>query len=241
MRLFLKIVAALIVLVVTAAVVGPRLIPDALVKRQVAAFVETATGRDMTITGDVAVRVFPRLGAVIRDVTLANAPGASTPHMMTMKEMYVRVAILPLLYGDVEIAEFDLHTPVINLEVAADGAANWQFDVPAEDIAPEDIAPEDIAADDPVPDSQSDEDAGDLTLADIEIIDGHIQYRDNQSGTVHEVSDVDVFLALPSLDEPTQINGALTWNGERITLDASASRLRAILDETATTANITLT
>ena len=41
-------------------------------------------------------------------VSLANAPGAKTPNMVTLDKLNVKVALLPLLHGAVEVDSFVL-------------------------------------------------------------------------------------------------------------------------------------
>ena len=45
--------------------------------------------------------------------------------MVRLKSLEVRIRFLPLLKGNIEVESVTLVEPVIELEVLADGRANW--------------------------------------------------------------------------------------------------------------------
>ena len=100
-------------------------------KGRIAAAVQRATGRTMTLAGPVHLGwgLTPVLEA--EDVSLANMPGGTRPQMATVARAEARVKLLPLLTGQVEIARVTLVRPDILLETDASGRGNWQFDRPA--------------------------------------------------------------------------------------------------------------
>lgn len=237
MRALLYFVIAVIALVAGAVFLAPMFISADLVKQEVEAAVESATGRKLTIAGDVTISAWPALAANIGDVTFANAPGGKSDNMATMKELRAELAIMPLLSGKVQVDEFVLREPVINLEIARNGTPNWQFE-PAP--TPADPAPQDTQSGGGDTTSTDSGSGGGLTptevsLANMTIENGQISYTDAQSGAAYSFSDVDVTLNLPSLDERLNVTGALTWNAERVNIDATVERPRAVL-EAATTA-----
>ncbi len=93
--------------------------------------VQRATGRQLTLAGPLRVRwgLNPALEA--DDVSLANAPGGSRPQMLVAARVDVRLRLLGLLSGQVEIASVTLVRPDILLETDASGRGNWLFDRPA--------------------------------------------------------------------------------------------------------------
>lgn len=235
MRALLKLLAALAVLAVAAIVLVPLLVPAELVKRQVELAVEDATGRQLTIAGDVRISVFPVLAARIGEVRLANAPGARTPDMAQMRELDAQIALVPLLSGRIEIARFILRAPVINLEILPNGRANWDF------APPKSAAPAQSGAGG-APSGGAEEAAGPagLTVGELRIEDGRITYADRRSGTAQMVEDVDLSLSLPDVEGPLEVAGALTWNGERVSVSAWLARARALLSGGRTEARLAL-
>lgn len=239
MRALLYFVIAVVILVAGAVFLAPRFISADLVKQEVEAAVESATGRKLTIAGGVSISAWPALAANIGDVTFANAPGGKSENMATMKELRAELAIMPLLSGKVQVDEFVLREPVINLEIARNGTPNWQFE-PAAAPADPTPAPQDTQSGGGDTTSTDGSSGGGLaptevSLANMTIENGQISYSDAQSGAAYNFSDVDVTLNLPSLDEQLNVAGALTWNAERVNIDATVERPRAVL-EAATTA-----
>jgi len=93
---------------------------------QVEAAVQRTTGRALRIGRLTLVPSFsPTLG--VTDLALANFPGGSRPDMITVAHAEVRLALLPLLTGRIEIARFLLIRPDILLERDAAGRPNWRF------------------------------------------------------------------------------------------------------------------
>ena len=87
-------------------------------------------GRKLVIDGDLQFSVLPAPRLSVRDARLANIEGASTPDMVRLKSLEVRIRFLPLLQGRIEVESVTLVEPVIELEILADGRANWQFAAP---------------------------------------------------------------------------------------------------------------
>lgn len=248
MRAFLTFIVVVAILVVGTVLLAPRFISTDMIKQEVEAAVLEQTGRKLTIAGDVSLSVWPALGADIGDVTFANAPNGKADAMASMKELRAELAIVPLLSGEVRVSEFVLRDPVINLEVDARGKPNWQFDVPAPQTSPagnegtngESVNSESAGSDSASGDTPASSGAPvtEVAIADLRIENGRISYSDATSGAAYNFDDVDITLALPSLDEPLDVAGALTWNSERVTMDTTLSRPRALLDGGSTQARL---
>lgn len=117
----------LIVVLAAAVLIVPSFIDWNAYKDDIAALVKRATGRDLLIAGDIDINVLPAPALVARDVRLANLPGATASDMVRLKSMQVRIALLPLLGGSVQVQTIRLIEPVIEIEVFADGHSNLSF------------------------------------------------------------------------------------------------------------------
>ncbi len=86
-----------------------------------------ATGRELSISGDMRLHVglAPRL--TVDGVALANAPWGSRPEMVRIKSLAVTVSLFPLLRGRLDVRELTLVEPVILLETDRDGRPNFDF------------------------------------------------------------------------------------------------------------------
>lgn len=224
--------AALVVILVVVVLVLPSLVPKDTLRAQIEDQIENATGREVTIAGDVGVSIIPSVQLTLEQVSIANAPGAADAKMIELGALRLKVGLFPLLGGDLVVDEFVLDTPTIRLEVDANGKPNWEFDTAETGDAKRN--------DDDDNDDAKDDDGGsgllnDIRLGDVAITNGTIIYVDRQAGSEERVDDVNLRLSLPDLDAPFNADGGITWHGEAIDLTIDIARPRALLNNQATT------
>ena len=61
----------------------------------------------------------------VADVTLANAPWGSRPHMARVGKLLVQLEVLPLLTGTLEVSQISLVETDLLLETGPAGQTNW--------------------------------------------------------------------------------------------------------------------
>src|SRR5439155_2215536 len=71
---------------------GPSLIDWNIYKGSLARAVQDATGRPLTIAGDLSLEILPRPRLVARKVSLGNAPGGSTRDMVQVGRLEARLS-----------------------------------------------------------------------------------------------------------------------------------------------------
>ena len=88
------------------------------------------TGRDLTLVGDIELRLslFPTL--VVNDVTFQNASWGTRPQMAQVKRLEVQIALLPILRGDIHVSRLTVLNPEFLIEIDKSGKSNLEFDVP---------------------------------------------------------------------------------------------------------------
>src|SRR4051794_16823144 len=119
--------AALVAVVVAGGVIlALSFDPDSLKPRIIAAG-KQETGRDLTLQGRIRLGLSLQPTLIVQGVSFANPPGFSRPHMATLDELDLKLALLPLLSGRVEIDQLVLVKPDILLETDRQGQPNWQF------------------------------------------------------------------------------------------------------------------
>jgi uncharacterized protein involved in outer membrane biogenesis len=93
--------------------------------------VQRATGREFRIEG--GLHLTPALTPTLKaeGLVLANLPGGSAPEMLRIAEAELRLALLPLLSGRIELAHLRLEGGRLLLE-----RENWRFARPAAEPAP---------------------------------------------------------------------------------------------------------
>jgi len=219
MRILRWVLAAVVVLVLVV-VALPFLLPTSVYKEQIIEQTRLATGRTLTIDGDLNISIWPALGVEVQKVRFANAAGAHEPDMATMDSLVVGAELWPLLAGALKVTEIRLVNPVINLEIDKDGKGNWLFE-------PQGAAPP--AGDQPAaPPPPSQTSSADFSFRDVVLSGGVLTYRDQRDGTNQRVEAINANVKLPSLDEPMVFDGGLTWNKEAITIATTVGNPRAL-------------
>lgn len=234
-RLF-NLLILFIVLVVGVLFAAPSFIPVEQYKPEISALVEEQTGRKLTIDGDISLSFLPRVAVNVKDVRFENADWADTPDMARMDEMDVVLQIAPLLRGEIALDRFILRKPVIHLAVNRSGKGNWVFDAPASSgapAAPVAPAPEDAGGD-------SGFAVNDVQLGLISLDGGEIHYKDARSGAAYHLNDINLDVALTSLDSPLNVDGSLVWNGDKLDLSLNVAAPRALMDGDRTDFALTL-
>ena len=143
-------------------------------KPRIAAAVERATGRTLTLAGPISWQLTPVPMLAADRVALANPPDASRAQMLTVRRVEIRVAWLPLLSGQVRITGLRLIQPDLLLERTAKGVPNWVF-------APRAAAPPPSSAASAKPAPRP---ASRVELRAISVLDGVIGWRNKAGGTV---------------------------------------------------------
>ncbi|MDZ4868425.1 MAG: AsmA family protein [Alphaproteobacteria bacterium] len=217
MRIFRWLLITIVLLVVVVLAL-PFLLPTSVYKEQIIEQTRLATGRKLTIDGDLSISVWPALGVEVHKVRFANVEGAAEADMATMDSLVVGAELWPLLSGALKVTEIRLVNPVINLEIDKNGRGNWLFEPQG--------APAPAAGDQPPPASQTS--SADFSFRDVTLAGGVLTYRDQRDGTAQRVEAINANVKLPSLDEPLIFDGGLTWNKEAITIATTVANPRAL-------------
>ena len=94
-------------------------------KPQIIEQVEKATGRTFSIDGDINLSLFPWIGLKVENVALGNEKGFKAKTFAAIKQLDVKINVLPLLKKEVEVNTIRLHGLDVSLEVAQDKTNNW--------------------------------------------------------------------------------------------------------------------
>lgn len=116
-----------LVLAVAAAFVAPFVIDWGSYRMAIENYGSKVTGRQVTVAGDISGRLFPWPKLSIRDVKIANPPGAFVPDFITAEEVDVRMTLAGLLGGEIRVESIDVVRPVVAFERMADGEGSWHL------------------------------------------------------------------------------------------------------------------
>ena len=224
--------AVVIVVIVAAALVVPFFIPLDTYKAKIVALVKDETGRDLKINGAVSFSLLPSLALEANDVALSNAPGAASPNMVQLKTLAVKLRLLPLLHGAIEVDQFKLVEPAIALEIDKQGKPNWAFGGAAPKPAEKPAAP--------AAPSSGGGGIPAISLGDVSIVDGQASYLDQRSGEKRVLSNINMQLSLPTLAGPFDAKGSAVWNGEKVALTLAVAKPDALQSGGTSALSVTL-
>jgi AsmA protein len=119
-------VGVVVVLLVVAVVAVSLLFDPNDYKDEITAAVQDATGRKLTLDGDLELAVFPTIRIALGGATLSNAPGFGDQPMARIGSAELRLGLLPLLARRIEVSQARLEGLELNLARNRSGANNWQ-------------------------------------------------------------------------------------------------------------------
>ena len=212
-----KLLVGLVVvaLLAGAALVAPSFIDWNRYKPEIAARVQEATGRALTVEGGISARLLPSPALTAGAIRLANPAGAAAPDLVRLKGLSVGVALWPLLRGTVEVTGIVLDQPVIELETLVDGRETWDLTPAAGKAAPGSPGP-----------GRDEAGAGPAIRFDsVAIRGGTVVWRDTAKGTVERFEAIDADLKAASLQGPADARGRLTWRGTPLKIEAAVGQM----------------
>jgi uncharacterized protein involved in outer membrane biogenesis len=198
----------LVGLLIVALLVAPFFIDANSYKPVIAAEVKKATGRELVLDGPIKLSLLPVPTATIDGVKFFNAPGAKNPNMVEVKSATVRLSLLSLLTGNVDVSEVTLVEPKIVLEINAEGKPNWEFAPSVAEAKPAVAKPSS---------------AKPLSLGRLAIEDGTLIFSDSKAGISVVAEKANFSASVGALDGPYSLAGGATVNGSPLRLDLAVS------------------
>jgi AsmA protein len=192
-------------------------------KDRIYAAVHDATGRRLSIDGDLSLSFFPRLGVDLPALALENAPGFDKAPMLAIESASAGIELLPLFKKQVRVGKVRVNGLAVNLAVNKQGQNNWQ------DIA-------DRLASDKEPASKTEPaekgdgfEVQDFSLAGIEVTGGRLFYDDAKEGVKYLVQDLTLSTGAIEQNKDTSFTAGLTLvaSEPEVTLAISAKGVLA--------------
>ena len=179
---------------------------------------EKATGRKLTIAGQAELNVSLSPSVSVSDLTFANAGWGSRPEMLKLKSFSAEVALMPLIFGDVEVKRLVLSGLDVLLETDKKGQGNWVF----------------AGAGEKKKADAGSEGGGALpTVNLVELRDIKFTYRDGQTGAVQNISIARLEARAKSASSPLDFSLQATLQGSAITADGNLGPLTQLADPAA--------
>jgi len=99
-------------------------------KQEITAQVKASTGRELTITDNISLSLFPWIGIKLGSTQLSNPTGFSNEAFASINSAAVRIKLMPLLQGQTEIDTVSLEGLQLKLAANQEGKNNWTFSSP---------------------------------------------------------------------------------------------------------------
>jgi uncharacterized protein involved in outer membrane biogenesis len=122
------IVAVLLITIIVAAYVLLSAYDYNKFKPHIAKVVEDATGRKLTLAGDIDLEVGLSPTLVVEDVSFQNATWGSRPELAKLKRFEIQIALLPLILKRIAVKRILLVSPDILVETDSSGKSNLDFE-----------------------------------------------------------------------------------------------------------------
>lgn len=119
------VVGALVGLVVLALLLVVLFVDPNDYRDDIERVVESKTGRQLTLSGDLHLSIFPWLALEAGPASLGDAPGFGDEPFVSIQEARVGVRLLPLIRGKIEVGEVRLAGARIRLITDENGRNNW--------------------------------------------------------------------------------------------------------------------
>ena len=162
-------------------------------KGEIIAAVKDATGRDLTLDGDIGFSFFPKLGVKLGKAELSNAAGFGNQSFASVDQVGVSVDLLSLLKMKVQADTIVLKGLRVNLQKNKNGKTNW------DDLSGSSSS-----------DAGSSESTGSggigLEVAGVHISDSQVIYDDQQAGNKITLNPIDVKTGSIGSGKPSKIS-----------------------------------
>ena len=182
-----------VVLLLVVLLVAPSLVDWNSYKSEIQSQAKTIAGVDLSLTGDISLSLIPSPQLSVEDVSVANAPGASQPEIVSLKALEVRIALGPLIGGTIQVETIRLVDPVIEIEKLADGSTNVDAFIARAEAASasgtQDLPPRPGADSAVTPEDQAGGLVPGIQLDNFTILNGLVNYRDQTTGMVESIRD----------------------------------------------------
>ncbi len=174
------------------------------IKPRITQAVKNSTGRELTLGGDIHVKIGLTPTLVVHDVTFENAAWGSQPEMVKIRRAEIKVRLFPLLSRRLKIIRLVLVEPEILFETDAAGKSNLALETSGRKL------------------SQT-------TFKKVQIENGHITYINHGWNKTYTATvDTITASASGSVYGPIRIKATGSFNDEHFEVEGAMGSLAAI-------------
>lgn len=211
MKKVLKIAAiiagGLVMIAIAGVIIIPLIVEPNDYKDEITESVRKASGRDLTINGDIELSVFPWLGLNIGQLTSANPPNFGEGYMARAEQAEVRLQLIPLLFDkQLVMKTVVLRGLEVNLIKNQDGSANWENIGGEPDEKPDEKPDNKEEPSEPGKEEEIRKILAGLDISGVEITDAQVTMNDHTQGTSVRISDLNLIAGRFKIGEPCPLD-----------------------------------
>jgi uncharacterized protein involved in outer membrane biogenesis len=181
-------------------------------KPKIAQAVLDATGRELTLRGDIKIGIGFSPSLEFENVGFQNAPWGSRPELAKVKRFEIQMALLPLIRREFDFKRLILVEPDILLETGPSGELNLEFKA-AKKLKPEEKKDE-VQKTFPF-----------LIFDEVRIEKGILAYKDSQRGKTYSLKLESLNASLLGGGTPTAVSLKGIFNGRPIDIQGTTGPL----------------
>jgi len=178
-------------------------------KPLVARLVEDATGRKLSLGGEINLEIGFAPALVVTDVALANVSWGSQSQMIEVEKLQAQVRLLPLLFKDLDIKYIRLVGVKVLLEKGPDSQGNWDFPAGSNSTGI-------IGVFKPT--------AVEVNRVNIENL--HLTFRENRTGSPAQFTIASLAMTRQGSEDALTLDLKADYNGRPLTLSGKTGRVR---------------
>lgn len=214
--------AGLVLVLAAALLVVPKLIDVEQYKPVIEEKISAATGRKVSLGGQVKLSLFPWVGVSLADFQVANPEGFSTDTFLRVNAFQAHVKVMPLLSKEIFVDKIVLDGPQVYLEKLKNGKANWEGFGATGDSAAGSEADSGAATQQPAGFAVKSIEVGEFALRD-----GKVVYADNSQESSIAITGISLLLQDVSLTKPLGVDFSASYEGKPMALQGQVGPLAA--------------
>ena len=199
MRILFKFIIFIIILVIAGLIALPFIVDPNDYKQEISSQVEKATGRTLTLDGDIKLSVFPWIALELGPLSLSNAAGFKADSFAKVQTTEIRIKLMPLLKKQLEMDTIILDGLALNLEKNKTGKTNWD-DLVAKNDSSADTTKKPDAASNDAPALAT------ISIAGIKLTNANILWSDATTAENYQLQNFNLKTAPLVPGEPTALN-----------------------------------
>lgn len=213
----------LIVLIIALAVLLPLFVDPNQHKDRIVSEVKKATGRDLSIAGDIGLSVFPWLGLELNGLKLSNAPGFGDSDFASVNHAQVRVKLVPLILSQtLEVDTVKIEGLNLNLAKSKQGVTNWEDMTGGKADASDQL-------DEAQADGETDTKAMAFSIGGVSVQQAQVVWDDQSTGEHYEIKDLQVKTGSLQPGSPVDVSLGLSLASTQPSLEGKID-LSAVLN-----------